>query len=214
VGIELPDSCTIPVEFDKRNQLRRVMRKRRRALSPQQQKSAARRLFNRVAPSKLFRFSRRIAFSMARAGEIDPALLLREAQRRGKKCYLPVMSSLGAPRLEFRLVKPGQKLIRNTLGIPEPARKFTCKPLALSLVFLPLVAFDVACNRLGMGKGYYDRTFAFLNRSSRQRPILLGLAHECQKADELEVAPWDVPLNGVVTDHAWYKGTAVKQRGD
>jgi 5-formyltetrahydrofolate cyclo-ligase len=213
VGIDLHDNSAKPVEFDKRKELRRVMRKRRRALSPKEQTNAARRLFQRVAPGKLFRFSRRIAFSMAHRGEIDPALLLREAQRRRKECYLPVMSRLGAPRLEFRLVKKGQKLIRNNIGILEPARKYTCKPFALSLVLLPLVAFDTACNRLGMGKGYYDRTFAFLHRSSRQRPVLLGLAHECQKVDELEVASWDVPLDGVVTDRAWYTGTAVKQRG-
>jgi 5-formyltetrahydrofolate cyclo-ligase len=120
------------------------------------------------------------------------------------------MSKLGGPRLDFRLFKKGQKLIRNNIGIPEPARKFTCKPFALSLVLLPLVAFDSEGNRLGMGKGYYDRTFAFLRRSVRQRPALLGLAHECQKVDELEIAWWDVPLDGVVTDEAWYKGFPVR----
>ena len=201
-----------PVELDKRKELRKVMRKRRRALSYSQQAEAARSLFHRVSPSNLFRFSRRIAFSVARQGEINPALLLLEAQRRGKKCYLPVMSKLGGPRLYFRLFKKGQKLIRNNIGIPEPARKFTCKPFALSLVLLPLVAFDISCNRLGMGKGYYDRTFAFLHRSSRQRPVLLGLAHECQKVEELEVASWDVPLNGVVTDSVWYEGVSVNYK--
>ncbi len=218
MGIELHDDSPDPVEFDKRielrKELRKIMRKRRRALSYKEQTDAARRLFKRVAPSKLFRFSRRIAFSVARAGEISPALLLREAQRRGKKCYLPVMSRVGEPRLGFRLYKKGQKLIRNSLGIPEPARRSSCKPFALSLVLLPLVAFDIACNRMGMGKGFYDRTFAFVNRSVRQRPILLGLAHECQRADKLEVASWDVPLNGVVTDRAWYNGKSVKSQSD
>ena len=200
------------VELDKRNQMRKLMRKRRRALSPTQQANAAHKLFRRAAPSKLFRFSRRIAFSMARGGEINPELLLREAQRRKKLCYLPVMSKLGGPRLHFRLFKKGHKLIRNNFGILEPSRKATCKPFALSLVLMPLVAFDVECNRLGMGKGYYDRAFAFLHRSVRQRPVLLGLAHECQKADELEVAPWDVPLNAVVTDKAWYEGQSVRKQ--
>ena len=207
-----------PVELDarklSRKDLRKLMRKRRRALTYTQLAEAANKLFARVAPSKLFRFSRRIAFSIAREGEINSQLLLREAQRRGKKCYLPVMIKVGAPRLHFRLFKKGQKLIRNSFGIPEPTRKFTCKPFALSLVLMPLVAFDVDGNRLGMGKGFYDRTFAFLRRSVRQRPVLLGLAHECQKVEELEVASWDVPLDGVVTDAAWYEGFPVRLKLD
>jgi 5-formyltetrahydrofolate cyclo-ligase len=210
-----------PVELDKRSEkhldlrrelrpesrreLRKLMRKRRRSLSYKQQTDAAHKLFRRVAPGKLFRFSRRIAFSMARQGEINPDLLLREAQRRKKNCYLPVLSKVGEPRLYFRLFKQGQKLIRNNMGIPEPTRTFTCKPFALSLVLMPLVAFDSECNRLGMGKGYYDRTFAFARRSVRQTPVLLGLAHECQRVEALEVASWDVPLHGVVTDEAWYQ---------
>lgn len=207
MGTELQTNADIA----KRKELRKLMRKRRRALSYQEQTEAARRLFRRVAPSKLFRFSRRIAFSMAREGEIDPSLLLREALRRRKKCYLPVMSNVGEPRLGFRLFKKSQKLIRNSIGIPEPARQYDCKPFALSLVLLPLVAFDTDCNRMGMGKGFYDRSFAFKRRSRRQRPALLGLAHECQRVDRLEVAPWDVPLDGVVTDRAWYGGTSVGQ---
>src|SRR5688572_18024541 len=101
--MELHGDSPNPVEFDKRRELRKVMRKRRRALSYKEQTDAARHLFQRVVPSKLFRFSRRIAFSMARGGEIDPVLLLHEARRRRKKCYLPVMSKVGEPRLEFRL---------------------------------------------------------------------------------------------------------------
>jgi 5-formyltetrahydrofolate cyclo-ligase len=212
VGIDTHDDLQSPLELDKRQELRKAMRKRRRALSYKEQAVASRRLFHRVAPGKLFRFSRRIAFSMARGGEIDPTLLLHEALRRRKKCYLPVMTRLGPPRLEFRPFKKGQRLIRNSIGIPEPVRKYTCEPFALSLVLLPLVAFDAACNRLGMGKGFYDRTFAFIHRSVRRRPVLLGLAHECQKVDELEVASWDVPLDGVVTDEAWYCRTPAKSR--
>lgn len=221
MGIDLPDSVELDKRTERRSEspqesrkeprkeLRKTMRKRRRALSATQLARAADQLFHRVAPSKLFRFSRRIAFSMARDGEIDPDLLLRAALKRKKHCYLPVMSELGKDKLYFRRFKKGQKLVRNSIGIPEPARQYACKPFALSLVLMPLVAFDSSCNRLGMGKGFYDRTFAFINRSSRQRPVLLGLAHEFQKVDELEVASWDVPLNGVVTDEAWYQGTSV-----
>ncbi len=186
-------------------ELRRKMRKCRRELSPLQQRQAARRLYRRVVRSNVFRFSRRLAFTMAHDGEIDPALLLQEAQRRGKECYLPVLNPMDENRLHFKRWRRGHSLQKNQYGIGEPRHGRICPPHALGLVLMPLVAFDADCNRMGMGKGYYDRTFAFLHRGTQQRPKLLGLAHECQRADKLEVAPWDVPLDGVVTDRHWYR---------
>lgn len=184
--------------------LRKELRKRRRALSTTQQKSAALRLYHRLVTTPLFRFSRRIAFTMAADGEIDPALLLRTAQRRGKECYLPVLSPVGAPHLRFRRWRRGEVLRSNFYGIAEPRHGRYCPPQALGLVLLPLVGFDAAGNRLGMGKGYYDRTFAFKRANARRRPVLLGLAHECQRVEKLDVEAWDLPLDGVVTDGAWY----------
>jgi 5-formyltetrahydrofolate cyclo-ligase len=184
--------------------LRKELRKRRRALSAAQQKSAARHLYRRLITSPLFRFSRRIAFTMAADGEIDPSLLLAEAQRRGKECYLPVLNVVGAPRLRFKRWRKGEALRTNFYGIAEPRRGRYCPPRVLSLVLMPLVGFDASGNRLGMGKGYYDRTFAFRRHSIRWRPVLLGLAHECQRVDKLEVEAWDLPLEGIVTDAAWY----------
>ena len=181
------------------------MRKRRRALTSSQQKIAALQLFRTIVSSSLFRFSRRMAFTMANDGEIDPSLLLAAAQRRGKECYLPVMSAVGVARLRFKRWRKGDALRKNFFGIAEPHQGRYCPPRILSLVLMPLVAFDPSCNRLGMGKGYYDRTFAFRRRNAQHRPALLGLAHECQRVEQLEVEAWDLPLDGVVTDRAWYR---------
>lgn len=187
-----------------KRKLRAEMRQRRLALGPRQQRLAAQGLYRRLLQSPLFRYSKRIAFTVARDGEIDPALLMHAARRRGKACYLPVMSRVGEPRLEFRRWSPGQRLVKGAWAIPEPRYGKRCPPWALSLVLMPLVAFDAKGRRLGMGKGFYDRSFAFLLDGKRKRPALLGLAHDCQRVEGLEVASWDVPLAGIVTDQAWY----------
>ncbi|MGA8135136.1 MULTISPECIES: 5-formyltetrahydrofolate cyclo-ligase [Pseudomonas] len=190
-----------------RPQLRRLLRKARRALSASEQRQAARGLYRQLAQHPLFRRARHISLYLPTDGEIDPRLLLREAQRRGKHTYLPVLSAWPRTRMVFQRIRPGEKLQPNRFRILEPRVKLAAqrKVWTLDLVLLPLVGFDVEGGRLGMGGGFYDRSLAYLaRRQSWRKPTLLGLAHECQKVAKLNQASWDVPLQGTVTDRAWY----------
>ena len=190
-----------------RPQLRRMLRKARRALTPSEQRQAAHGLYRQLAQHPLFRRAKHISLYLPTDGEIDPRLLLRAAQRRGKATYLPVLSAWPRTKMVFQRVKPGEKLLPNRFRILEPRvnAKRQRKVWALDLVLLPLVGFDDAGGRLGMGGGFYDRSLAYLaRRQSWRKPTLLGLAHECQKVDRLAQASWDVPLAGTVTDKQWY----------
>ena len=76
----------------------------------------------------------------------------------------------------------------------------------LDIVFVPLVAFDLNGFRIGMGSGYYDRTFEKkLAIKDPKYPVLIGLAYEFQKQECLNHQPWDVPLDMVVTELKTYK---------
>ncbi|MEJ5282047.1 5-formyltetrahydrofolate cyclo-ligase [Pseudomonas sp. C 49-2] len=190
-----------------RPQLRRMLRKARRALTPSEQRKAAHGLYRQLAQHPLFRRAKHISLYLPTDGEIDPRLLLRAAQRRGKATYLPVLSAWPRTKMVFQRVRPGEKLLPNRFRILEPRVNINRqrKVWALDLVLLPLVGFDDAGGRLGMGGGFYDRSLAYLSRrQSWRKPTLLGLAHECQKVDRLAQASWDVPLAGTVTDKHWY----------
>lgn len=115
---------------------------------------------------------------------------------RHPRCALPVLES--ATRMAFRKWRPGAPLRGNRFGIAEPAAGRPVHPLSLSAVLTPLVAFDDAGNRLGMGAGYYDRRF-----SHPRRPLLVGIAHDFQRVAELPRRAWDVPLDAVVTESGW-----------
>ncbi|OWJ95541.1 5-formyltetrahydrofolate cyclo-ligase [Pseudomonas sp. A46] len=192
-----------------RQSLRRLLRQARRALTPQQQKQAARNLYRQLAQHPLYRRARHVALYLPANGEIDPRPLLREAQRRGKRTYLPVLNAWPREKMVFQRLLPGERLRKNRFRILEPRANAAQqrKTWALDLVMLPLVGFDECGGRLGMGGGFYDRSLAYLARRKTWRsPSLIGLAHECQKVDRLELAAWDVPLQATVTDRRWYRG--------
>lgn len=189
--------------------LRRMLRQTRRTLSPLEQKRAARDLYRQLAQHPLFRRARHVALYLPEDGEIDPRPLLREAQKRGKATYLPVLKAWPPTRMVFQRLRPGEKLVRNRFRILEPrANGSQQRPVwTLDLVLLPLVGFDEDGGRLGMGGGFYDRSLAYrARRKNWQKPTLLGLAHECQKVDRLPLASWDVRLQATVTDGGWYRG--------
>lgn len=190
-----------------RAQLRRTLRQARRQLSPCEQRRAARNLYRQLAQHPVFRRARHIALYLPNDGEIDPRLLLRAAQRRGKATYLPVLNAWPRTKMVFQRIRPADKLRANRFGIPEPSANpaLQRKVWALDLILLPLVGFDSEGGRLGMGGGFYDRSLAYrARRKNCHKPTLLGLAHECQQVKRLAVASWDVPLNATVTDRKWY----------
>lgn len=192
-----------------RPQLRRLLRQKRRSLSPSQQRQAAYDLYRQLVQHPLFRRARHIALYLPNDGEIDPRPLLRAAQRRGKHTYLPVLSAWPRTKMVFQRISRNEKLAGNRFRIlePRPQPKRQRQPWTLDLLLLPLVGFDDRGGRLGMGGGFYDRSLAYLRmRKNWHKPTLLGLAHECQRVDELALASWDVPLQATVSDERWYCG--------
>jgi len=182
------------------------LRKRRRDIPPDEQEYAARTIADWAFSQALFPLGEHVALYMDADGEIGTRYLLKGLLARGKACYLPVLLP-DTVTLEFRQYLPDKPLITNFFGLLEPDESApVISPENLDTVFMPLVGFDDSGNRLGMGKGYYDRTFAFLLETGRQKPVLAGLAHECQRVERLEAAVWDVPLGGIITAGRWYPG--------
>jgi len=181
-------------------ELRARMRTQRRALKDSQRQQLAAQFTDGLLRSRLVQRAKKIACYLAMDGEMDPAPLIAQLWAQGKTVYLPVIHS---KRLWFLPFSPDTPLATNRFGIPEPALPANrrCPPSALDLVLVPLTAFDRRGNRLGMGSGYYDRSFAFLRRRRHwSRPQLIGAAYGFQGGENLQPQPWDVQLSGVGTE--------------
>ena len=188
--------------------LRRHLKQARRNLGPDARAQKQHSALQQLKRLREFRRARRIAGYVGSGGEIDPMPLLIAAAGQGKHVYLPVLHPLRPGRLWFCRWRPGQAMRLNRYGIPEPTRRRDqiLPARRLELVIAPLLGFDCACHRLGMGGGYYDRSFSFLNqRRHMLRPLLIGLAYELQRIESLDPQPWDVRLDAVVTENRTYR---------
>ncbi len=183
---------------EERRALRQRLRAARRALPPGERTAAERAICAHILKLSVFRRARRLALYLAFDGE--PALkpVLEAALRHGKTLYAPVITRA---RMHFSPLTSQHGLASNFFGILEPSPDESIDPRRLDLVLTPLVAFDDRGVRVGVGRGYYDRRFAFLRGRERwHRPKLLGVAYELQRVPFLEHQPWDVPLWGAVTE--------------
>lgn len=174
---------------------RRAMKHRRAQLTDREQISAARKLSanSRYCPPAL-KADRVLSYAPF-AGEISPNILLMSSKA---DIYLPRISNYSTMLMHFHQLRSSQI---NQWGIREPERTGKILPAnAFRVILLPLVAFDRSGTRLGMGAGFYDRALASLSYQLSTRPYLLGLAHHFQEVNSLVRAPWDVPLDAILTD--------------
>lgn len=180
--------------------LRRRLREARRGLDEHQQIEAARAVAERLAPL-LVEPPHRVAGYIAADGELRVGAALDAFRSSGSTVVLPRIDS---ERMTFHVVESDDDLVAGEWGLTEPrAHAPLVEPETIELVLTPLVGFDRERNRIGRGRGYYDRHFAFLNRQPRPAlPRMIGIGHDLQLVDALPVHEHDVRLDAVVTPSA------------
>jgi 5-formyltetrahydrofolate cyclo-ligase len=183
---------------ERRNALRRELRARRRSLAGGDRSAAEAAIRRTLLNLPVLRAARKVGIYFAFDGEPDLVDVIAAAHASGKKLYAPVLRD---KRMYFAAVGRRPLMVRNFFGIHEPHRQVLIDPRRLDVVLTPLVAFDARGTRLGVGRGYYDRRFAFLRRRRAWvRPKLVGVAFSFQEVPDLDPQWWDVPLWAVVTE--------------
>ena len=130
--------------------------------------------------------------------ELDTGPLLALARQRGCRISVPRITSTRHNRMRFEDLEG--PLRTGAFGISEPGGGAPRSARALDVVFMPLVGFDREGNRIGMGRGFYDRFFAHRARMHAwRRPLLVGIAYDEQCVPALHPAAHDVPLDALVT---------------
>jgi 5-formyltetrahydrofolate cyclo-ligase len=157
-----------------------------------------------LARLRLWQPGRRVAVFLGMPDEVDLRPSFATAWSRGVRLYVPRILDLRRGAMTFVPLTPTATLHRNRYGIDEPVVPLGRRVSALQLdtILVPLVGFDADGHRLGMGAGFYDRALRRRLDRSRpfRRPLLVGVAYAVQQVERIARAPWDVPLDLVVTE--------------
>ena len=172
-----------------KQQLRREIRARLKAMSTADKKSASERVENNLLSLGLEVKS--VCIYNALDSEVSTETLI-EYFIRNATVYLPVVR--GEDMLLVQVNKDTEYEIGD-YGISEPkGRELSPEQVKIDLCITPMLAGDKELNRLGKGKGYYDRFF------DKCECVKVGLCFDCQMVDKIDAEPWDKKMDYIVTD--------------
>lgn len=180
-------------EMASKQQIRREIEAKRKALDAQWLRAASARIVKNLQSLKIFQSSETIALYMAIAGEVNLDSLFPKCRELGKLTCIPVFNSK-TKLYEMAEITRETKCLTGHYGIREPLSP-TLFPMGnVDLVIVPGVAFDRKGNRLGRGGGYYDRLLEGFSGAS------VAVAFKFQILPEIPLEQHDKPVDILVTE--------------
>ena len=177
-----------------KSQLREAMKELRAELSARDP-DAGETLADKFPMKLLERYGPMVSAYWPIGSEIDPLPLIRRLKNEGDAdICLPRIEDDGT--MTFRAWAPGNALEDRPFGLQEPPAD--TERVNPTLVLTPLLGFDRSGNRLGYGKGHYDRALEKLRAEGRV--FVCGLASFGQEVERIPAEPHDIPLDWVMTE--------------
>ena len=181
-------------EFNSKAEARAYFSALRASISDSERKDKSLAICKRIMALPEFSECDTLFFYAPIKNEADPLYLFEKAQEYGICAAFPI-SLKNTFELDFRIIDSLDELELGTYGIPEPKKHlkkaiFTKK----SICIVPARAFDYAGNRLGYGKGFYDR---FLNNFTG---LTVGITFDILKCPSLPTERTDIPIDIIITE--------------
>ncbi|MFN0195423.1 MAG: 5-formyltetrahydrofolate cyclo-ligase [Planctomycetaceae bacterium] len=183
--------------FSKPN-LRKLIRQQLRGRTEVEERSS--RIFEHLYYSTPWREAKSILWYVSLQGEVQTQPSLRRELEAGRRC---AVTWCEPDRLRLVWLHDMSELASRTLNILEPVSEIREDPRRwleigeVDLVLVPGLAFDRQGNRLGRGKGYYDRLLS----QALPRTTLVALAFEEQILESIPIEPHDVKMDYIATEN-------------
>ncbi len=176
-----------------KDSIRRRVKARKSLLEEDERMAAAERVFQRLESLAAFAMSGNILIYNSLPDELHTRSFISRWQD-SKRFFLPRVNGIDLDILPYDRTRMHVGAFR----IEEPTGSDTVDPQEMELIIVPAVAYDRNGNRIGRGKGYYDRLL------SRTKALRIGVAYDFQLVDDIEAEPHDIPVDIVITESATY----------
>ncbi len=170
--------------------IRRKINAMRRMLSEEERISAAEEVFNRLEQTAAFLMADKVLMYHSLPDELSTHAFLKKWGSR-KLFFLPRVNGVNLEILPY----DESRLELGSFHIEEPTGNDVVDTDEIELIIVPAVAYDRRGNRLGRGKGFYDRLL------SSAKATKIGIGYEFQLVDELPTESHDVPVDYVITQN-------------
>ncbi len=182
-------------DMPEKDRLREQMRTLRRQLDPARKVAASQAIVSRLEALPVFQQARVIHTYVAWRNEVENHDLIRRLLREGRRVAVPKVE-LATGQLQHYFIADFSELQKGAFGILEPPRdpNRLAAPSQFDLVLVPGLAFDRAGNRLGLGKGHYDRFLIEVHAPK------IALAYDFQLVDKLPAEAHDQRVNIIITE--------------
>lgn len=178
-------------KYLEKNEIRRKIRSLRLMLDEHDKMQAATEVFSRLESTAAFQLAERILMYHSLPDELNTHQFLSKWNGR-KRFYLPRVNGADLEILPYEETR----LELGSFHIEEPTGDDITDPGEIELVIVPATAYDRKGNRLGRGKGFYDR---LLKTTSATK---IGVGYEFQLIDEVPSEPHDVAMDIIITQHS------------
>lgn len=171
--------------------LRKNSKERRKALSSEQRENYSLDIANQALKLDIWKYEYyHIFLPIEKQYEVNTQYLLNILQGKDKHVVLS-KSDFNTMEMEHFLLTDSTKLVVNSVGIPEPDGGIAIDPSTIQVVFMPLLAYDFKGNRIGYGKGFYDR---FLTQCAPET-VKVGISFMEPEVQILPTTETDIPMN-------------------
>ncbi len=177
-----------------KKEIRRRIKNMRTVLSEEEKNAAATKVFDMLEKTAAFMMADHILMYHSLPDELPTHSFLKKWGGK-KHFYLPRVNGVNLDILPYEETR----LEIGAFHIEEPTGEEMFDPENLELIVVPAVAYDRTGNRLGRGKGFYDRLLAV------SRATKIGVGYDFQIVEELPVEEHDVPVDVVITDRIMIK---------
>ena len=176
-----------------KNKLREIYKAKRREITSEEVATKSKKACEFFLESDLYKNAKTLMLYMPLGKETDTTKIIQKAFDDGKKVAFPVTDEKSG-EITPCYATAETEFAKGGFSVKEPCGNDFANPMDIDVVIVPGIAFDTMGNRIGFGKGCYDKLLCKTNA------VRVGFCYELQICDEIQAEDYDVKMDYIITE--------------